>query len=178
MAPGTEFARNFCAGIGPLQLGVVLVLYIVISAICSIVGHMWDIIGECHFFSVLSSLSSSFSLRHLLNVIRHSGDFDYLDLYNWVKDIWSEIRLVQNNRTTKNCLCLAVQQITITNTLRQLIKNPVKRLLYALLPWFHTNVDSNWEITDSLSPACSSSTDPIPGRGFGEKNMEIGGMDR
>ena len=26
MAPGTEFARNFCAGIGPLQLGVVLVL--------------------------------------------------------------------------------------------------------------------------------------------------------
>ena len=26
MAPGTEFARDFCAGIGPLQLGVVLVL--------------------------------------------------------------------------------------------------------------------------------------------------------
>ena len=25
MAPGTEFARDFCAGIGPLQLGVVLV---------------------------------------------------------------------------------------------------------------------------------------------------------
>ena len=25
MAPGTEFDRNFCAGIGPLQLGVVLV---------------------------------------------------------------------------------------------------------------------------------------------------------
>ena len=24
MAHGTEFARNFCAGIGPLQLGVVL----------------------------------------------------------------------------------------------------------------------------------------------------------
>ena len=30
MAPGTEFARDFCAGIGPLQLGVVLVLFIVI----------------------------------------------------------------------------------------------------------------------------------------------------
>ena len=27
MAPGTEFARDFCAGIGPLQLGVVLVFY-------------------------------------------------------------------------------------------------------------------------------------------------------
>ena len=27
MAPGTEFARDFCAGIGPLQLGVVLVIY-------------------------------------------------------------------------------------------------------------------------------------------------------
>ena len=26
MAPGTEFARDFCAGIGPLQLGVVLVI--------------------------------------------------------------------------------------------------------------------------------------------------------
>ena len=26
MAPGTEFARDFCAGIGPLQLGVVLVV--------------------------------------------------------------------------------------------------------------------------------------------------------
>ena len=34
MAPGTEFARDFCAGIGPLQLGVVLVysrLYIVLN---------------------------------------------------------------------------------------------------------------------------------------------------
>ena len=26
MAPGTEFTRGFCAGIGPLQLGVVLVI--------------------------------------------------------------------------------------------------------------------------------------------------------
>ena len=25
MAPGIEFSRDFCAGIGPLQLGVVLV---------------------------------------------------------------------------------------------------------------------------------------------------------
>ena len=28
MALGTEFARDFCAGIGPLQLGVVLVFLI------------------------------------------------------------------------------------------------------------------------------------------------------
>ena len=28
MAPGTEFVRDFCAGIGPLQLGVVLVIII------------------------------------------------------------------------------------------------------------------------------------------------------
>ena len=27
MAPGTEFARDFCAGIGPLQLGVGLVYF-------------------------------------------------------------------------------------------------------------------------------------------------------
>ena len=27
MAPGTEFTRDFCAGIGPLQLGVVLVFF-------------------------------------------------------------------------------------------------------------------------------------------------------
>ena len=26
MAPGTEFAHDFCVGIGPLQLGVVLVI--------------------------------------------------------------------------------------------------------------------------------------------------------
>ena len=28
MSPGTEFARDFCTGIGPLQLGVVLVFFI------------------------------------------------------------------------------------------------------------------------------------------------------
>ena len=30
MSPGTEFARDFCAGIGPLQLGVVLVIISII----------------------------------------------------------------------------------------------------------------------------------------------------
>ena len=29
MEPGTELARDVCAGIGPLQLGVVLVLIII-----------------------------------------------------------------------------------------------------------------------------------------------------
>ena len=33
MSPGTEFARDFCAGIGPLQLGVVLVIIIIIIII-------------------------------------------------------------------------------------------------------------------------------------------------
>ena len=28
MSPGTEFVRDFCAGIGPLQLGVVFVYYL------------------------------------------------------------------------------------------------------------------------------------------------------
>ena len=28
MAPGTEFARDFCAGIGPLQIGAVLVFFL------------------------------------------------------------------------------------------------------------------------------------------------------
>ena len=28
MSPGTELARDFCAGIGPLQLGVVLVFIV------------------------------------------------------------------------------------------------------------------------------------------------------
>ena len=31
MTPGTEFARDFCAGIGPLQLGVVLIFCIIFS---------------------------------------------------------------------------------------------------------------------------------------------------
>ena len=34
MAPGTEFARDFCAGIGPLQLGVVLVVLFYMSMFC------------------------------------------------------------------------------------------------------------------------------------------------
>ena len=33
MAPGTEYARDFFAGIGPLQLGIVLVVFIITRAI-------------------------------------------------------------------------------------------------------------------------------------------------
>ena len=42
MALGTEFARDFCAGIGPLQLGVVLVLFTNQCVICHfpIVHHI------------------------------------------------------------------------------------------------------------------------------------------
>ena len=42
MAPGTEFARDFFAGIGPLQLGVVLVFLRfendIIDRSCSLYG--------------------------------------------------------------------------------------------------------------------------------------------
>ena len=36
MSHGTEFVRDFCAGIGPLQLGVVLVYLIVTSHVDSL----------------------------------------------------------------------------------------------------------------------------------------------
>ena len=39
MAPGTEFAHDFCAGIGPLQLGVVLVPFIL--EMCSVYDLHW-----------------------------------------------------------------------------------------------------------------------------------------
>ena len=43
-APGTEFARDFCAGIGPLQLGVVLVYFgaaFLFVAISMFKVHVW-----------------------------------------------------------------------------------------------------------------------------------------
>ena len=43
MSPGTEFARDFCAGIGPLQLGVVLVLRN--HMVCTYTGFIVDAIG-------------------------------------------------------------------------------------------------------------------------------------
>ena len=43
MSPGTEFARDFCAGIGPLQLGVVLVLRN--HMICTYTCFIVDAIG-------------------------------------------------------------------------------------------------------------------------------------
>ena len=52
MAPGTEFARDFYAGIGPLQLGVVLVYHIFILFLVhgqkkSIMAHFVYIISNC-----------------------------------------------------------------------------------------------------------------------------------
>ena len=51
MAPGTEFARYFCAGIDPLQLSVVLVLsQFVISPAC--------IHSRCHTMAPLKGTKS------------------------------------------------------------------------------------------------------------------------
>ena len=45
MSPGTEFARDFCAGIGPLQLGVVLVSIIFLNNLfgycCFVMNANW-----------------------------------------------------------------------------------------------------------------------------------------
>ena len=40
MTLGTEFTRDFCAGIGPLQLGVVLV-FLIISKVVKIKPSYW-----------------------------------------------------------------------------------------------------------------------------------------
>ena len=39
MAPDTEFARDFCARIGPLQLGVALVFVVFVHEMLSICGR-------------------------------------------------------------------------------------------------------------------------------------------
>ena len=58
MAPGTEFARDVCAGIGPLQLGIVLV-YIMFTNNSSQLQVSWmyptaDVaqVYECHVTGV------------------------------------------------------------------------------------------------------------------------------
>ena len=61
MAPGTEFARDFCAGIGPLQLGVVLVYFLVESftSVCTclpVYVHVYQCVYM--FTSVCKCLSS------------------------------------------------------------------------------------------------------------------------
>ena len=43
MSPGTEFARVFCAGIGPLQLGVVLVSSIIL---CGMIKAREDLFAD------------------------------------------------------------------------------------------------------------------------------------
>ena len=55
MAPGTEFARDFCARIGPLQLGVVLVFYILAQSYSTLFLRM------VHSITCSSSFSSSLS---------------------------------------------------------------------------------------------------------------------
>ena len=60
MSPGTEFARDFCAGIGPLQLGVVLVLIVfnlsvvvVVSSNYMYVSYVSRQAGIYYFISAL-----------------------------------------------------------------------------------------------------------------------------
>ena len=60
MAPGTEFARDFCAGIGPLQLGVVLVSL----NICFYMTH--DLLGK----ETNKTFSHSFT-KQTINTIIH-----------------------------------------------------------------------------------------------------------
>ena len=49
MSPGTEFARDFCAGIGPLQLGVVLVFVLFDQGILA----LHDTLVRCMHFTTL-----------------------------------------------------------------------------------------------------------------------------
>ena len=46
MTPSTELSRYFCAGIGPLQLGVVLVIIIIIiTIIIIIISCLYQAVG-------------------------------------------------------------------------------------------------------------------------------------
>ena len=57
MSPGTEFARDFCAGIGPLQLGVVLV------CVCFLrVPHMHHVLHELTLRLTRNLYKTDFSL--------------------------------------------------------------------------------------------------------------------
>ena len=60
MAPGTEFARYFCAGIGPLQLGVVLVLL------------PFKLPSQCLFLLLFSLIKGIAFVRHLFDYISKS----------------------------------------------------------------------------------------------------------
>ena len=65
MAPGTEYARDFCAGIGPLQLGVVLVF--------------------CFLYSSCFELPQFFEFLKLLLKLRNLNEYtnrkDSMDIY-------------------------------------------------------------------------------------------------
>ena len=56
MSPGTEFARDFCAGIGPLQLGVVLVFF-----------FFYCYVSKMHFFK------DKRSKQLTIFILSHSG---------------------------------------------------------------------------------------------------------
>ena len=87
MSPGTEFARDFCAGISPLHLGVVLVklLYYVVSVVICDVAIL-EINSHC--LSILRYMC-------MYNDINQSGqDFRTLttltyrdEIYIWIRQI-------------------------------------------------------------------------------------------
>ena len=57
MAPGNEFARYFCAGIGPLQLGVVLVILIVFLTKTMEISYFRTTIVQVGYFFSFWSIS-------------------------------------------------------------------------------------------------------------------------
>ena len=72
MSPGTEFASDFCAGIGPLQLGVVLVLVFLGFFLQNVSGtHEWLVCLEVMAIQGLVLLASVFWVYiFLLNITR------------------------------------------------------------------------------------------------------------
>ena len=79
MTPGTEFARDFCAGIGPLQLGVVLVSFIFPLYVTSTFFFFFQAGLFFLFFSLLKNvifwlrgnLRNVFIGKHKIHISKH-----------------------------------------------------------------------------------------------------------
>ena len=67
MAPGTEFARDFCAGIGPLQLGVVLVFNIFQQKIvyCCLLSYKFDNLTRHRLFDTYDMICKIYVLSFM-----------------------------------------------------------------------------------------------------------------
>ena len=76
MAPGTEFARDFCAGMGPLQLGVGLVYMQITSFHISVFTVYRQI--KCLCILLLSGLYKNLVHEGFLEILiflKHFMDF-------------------------------------------------------------------------------------------------------